>query len=104
MQYFVTLRMLKSGFASLMRVLWRPGVGAVCMYLALQTARSAMNAASASASGQWLDFLMLVGLGMIVYISVTSGLWRISGCPVGAESVILDRLRPVWSRFATRFG
>jgi O-antigen/teichoic acid export membrane protein len=86
-------------FADLLRHVWR----SVLASLAMAAALAAMGLGwTDTPEGSWSQSLVLgVPAGVVVYAVVVLGLWRLAGCPAGAEqdglsavrAAILPRLR-----------
>lgn len=76
----------------LMKVVWRPFLGASLMGVLVKMAKDAMDEHWLNSSAA-VEFLILVLLGMAVYTLLISFIWSLAGRPAGAEIAVLSIAR-----------
>jgi hypothetical protein len=48
------------------------------------------------------ELLAAIALGAVTYAATVLLLWQLAGRPQGAESWLIDRIKPLWARLTTR--
>lgn len=77
-------------YTTFVRAIWRPLVAAAIMYGVVELAQRSWHAETSLQLLQ--QALVLVPLGAIAYTLVVVVLWKLSSCPAGAESYVLEKL------------
>lgn len=70
---------------------WRPVVACLTMILAVSAVRRQISPQFVS-DHQFGTLLLLSFCGLLVYVTILLGLWRLSSCPSGPERFCLNRL------------
>ena len=76
--------------SAFVNAIWRPAAAAALMYLAVTTALAALHAAHLD--HVLLQLLVGMAVGAIVFLAAIGALWRLSGKPESAESLVARRL------------
>jgi len=96
LNYLLLSAALKVTAADLLKVLWRPTVGAAVM-AALIIWANRLGGFQIDIAGEISGLLVLVIYGAVAYGIVIAVLWRLSSSPAGAEAFLLDKFRKVFS-------
>lgn len=97
----VVLRMLSIPVSNFASRIWRPLTAAILMYLIVAEYLDLVGG-GASGAGALAHLMAAVALGAIAYVTITFGLWLLSGRPPGAEQLALDKALQVCGRVLTR--
>jgi O-antigen/teichoic acid export membrane protein len=96
--YFIVCRTTPVRFIDIVKASWRPVAGCAVMYGTVR-AFLATSGAGPNLFESLVALLAACALGALVYPVVVLLLWLVSGKPPGAESLLLDRIKPLWNRF-----
>jgi len=88
LQTCLTKSLLHFSWVQIVKVAWRPIVGAGIMYGAVTAVDQQIGHHAA-----WIRLLLDVLAGMAVYSVSILGLWLVSGRPKGSETTVLGRLK-----------
>lgn len=83
-----TRRLLKFGWNDVLRVVWRPVLSAIAMYLAV-----VLFDRTVASYAPVPRLLLDAGLGALVYSGAILALWYLSAMPAGAERFCLERAK-----------
>lgn len=87
--FFAVSREINLRFGDLIRVIWRPVVSSLSMFAALSAlARNPTVIAYAS----WLELVVLVSFGVVLYGALSFGLWLLEGRPRSAEFILARKM------------
>lgn len=84
----ISLRLLRLPLARCLAVLWRPLAASALMYFAVTEYLRWMDAPAGA-----LALIAAISVGIVCYVTALAALWWLRGCPHGAESAILLRLK-----------
>lgn len=93
---FIVLRLLELRVNDFVKTIWRPIIASLAMFAAVLFIHSLL---ADSVRWLFLELLLLVLVGGAVYGGVILLLWRGSGCPDGAEKVLLEQLKSKAGKF-----
>jgi O-antigen/teichoic acid export membrane protein len=80
-----------------LRRVWRPVAAATAMHL-LVTATQIAAPAAETVGERMLELLLVIGVGVVSYVTVVLGLWLLARRPPGPEQVIIDGIAQMWRR------
>lgn len=95
---FVGLPLLGVRFIEYVGALWRPGLAAVLMWVAVRWTVSATEFA-AFTTFESARLAAGIGVGVAAYGAALTGLYIICGRPEGAERLLIDRFAPMLRRW-----
>lgn len=93
---FIVLRLLELRMSDFLQTIWRPIIAGALMFAAVVWADSLL---ADSVRFLFVKLILLVLAGAAVYGGAILLLWRGSGCPDGAEKVVLERLKGKVGKF-----
>jgi len=100
--WFVLFKVLDIKVATFVGHMWRPLLGSLAMYFAVREYVASADA-GLSAEASLLVLIVAVMFGALLYVSLVSVFWWMSGTPKGVEEQIMRRLqlrvRSAWSRW-----
>jgi len=98
----VVLRMLHIRVSEFFAQIWRPIAAAAVMYIAVLLFVRSAATANLNTFAQLLALVGAVGMGAIIYISLTAVFWWLCGKPPGAEQIVINRVTPIVTRLVPR--
>ena len=91
LSYHLVLKAINLSWTSIYLIFWRPAVASIIMYFCVANYLALYDYQS-SILVNIFGLLSSAIIGVVLYSTITLILWRLSGKPYGAESVVLDRL------------
>ena len=96
--YVLVRRIIDLDLTTYFRTVWRSIAASLLMFVAVTALGGAVAELPDAAR-----LVLLIASGAAVFVAIQFILWRIAGCPSGAESQLIDLVRERWSvRTATK--
>jgi putative polysaccharide biosynthesis protein len=99
--YLIVFRTTPVRVGDIVNASWRPLVASAVMYGVVRSSLALLEIRS----GFMQSIGALLGacaLGLVTYVATVTALWMLVGRPHGAESSLIARIKPVWTRLRTR--
>lgn len=91
MAFGFVLSQLRVSVWALLDRIWRPAISGGVMWMAVAGVKTVMTS-SGQGVGLLDELVICSGVGAVIYVASELALWKISGCPDGAEQVALNGL------------
>lgn len=96
LQIYLSKNLLHFSWTDIVRVIWRPVVAALIMYMGVTFVDRHIHEQAA-----WLRLFTDILMGMAVYASVILVLWIATSRPEGPETIVLGRIKLIWQKYAS---
>ncbi|MGZ9128825.1 MAG: lipopolysaccharide biosynthesis protein [Candidatus Binatia bacterium] len=101
--YPVLFRTLKISVSNYAKNIWRPLLAAAVMGFTVYSLVGELTQ-GAVVLAPWLQLAVLVPAGAAIYIATLGAFWLVAGKPIGAETVVLARLKEALLQFKGVLG